>query len=142
VILGHWRWMFSDQTLRRAMEKAGEMGHFNPSDASAVNAIRHAAQPVLIMHSKTDELISVKQSERLYDAAPEGSELVLVDKQSHFVFVLESWKLIAKSSIGFFNKYVAPAPPSTQPQLADHPTTTSPADTESSAHRASEDAHP
>lgn len=56
---------------------------FNPRDIKPVEEIvRLAPRPVLILHSKSDEMIPVSHAQRLAGAVP-GAELVLLDGCDH-----------------------------------------------------------
>jgi pimeloyl-ACP methyl ester carboxylesterase len=113
-ILGKWKWFFSDDDIRSAVTRAGRMAGFNPADASPIDAIKKTSVPILLIHSRSDELIPVSHSQRLHDAAPEHTELILVDGQSHFFMWYTSAELIRARTLTWFGKYVAPPrqPPS------------------------------
>jgi hypothetical protein len=62
------------------------------------------------MHSRADELIPFSHGQRLHAAAPDHSELIAVDGQSHFWMWPESINLIEKSSRAWFDHYLAGLP--------------------------------
>lgn len=68
---------------RHAVALAGEMGGFDPSQASPLDAITRTRAPVLIVHGTADERIAPRQAEELHAAAREHSTLVLVPGATH-----------------------------------------------------------
>jgi hypothetical protein len=115
LVLGPARWLFSTNDVRNAVKRAGVLAHFDPADASPLAAISTLQRPVLIFHSKTDELVNVRQSQKLHDANPKWVKLVLVDKQSHFWMWLQSMEMIQAESRAWMNVYVAHETPTTVP---------------------------
>jgi pimeloyl-ACP methyl ester carboxylesterase len=107
LVLGPARWMYNTNDLRAAVKRAGELAHFDPAQASPLAAISTLERPVLIFHSKTDELVNVRQSQKLHDANPNWVKLVLVDKQSHFWMWLESMEMIQAEARAWMNLYLA-----------------------------------
>jgi pimeloyl-ACP methyl ester carboxylesterase len=105
-VLGKMRWMFSDQDIDNAVDQAGRLAHFNPAEASAVNAIQQTRAQVLLVHSKTDELIPWSHSQRLHDAAPMHSKLILMNGQSHFNLWIKSMDVIRGASLAWFDRHL------------------------------------
>jgi alpha-beta hydrolase superfamily lysophospholipase len=114
LVLGNWRWLFSDRDIDRAIETAGQLARFDPRAASPLAAITKTKAPVLLIHSRADELVSFHQSERLHAAAPDHSWLIAVKGQSHFWMWLQSIDLIHGASQWWFNHYLA-GKPTTRP---------------------------
>jgi pimeloyl-ACP methyl ester carboxylesterase len=67
----------------RAVALAGEMGSFDPAEASPLLAIRRTHAAVLLFHGTADERIAPRQSQELLAGAPDHAELVLVEGASH-----------------------------------------------------------
>lgn len=107
VVLGNMRWMFSDKEIDKAIELSGKMAGFDPAQASPINAIAKTKAPVLIFHSRSDELVSYQQSERLHAAAPDHSKLVLFENQSHFWMWLNSLNEISNQSVAWFRQHLS-----------------------------------
>ncbi|MBO4411525.1 MAG: prolyl oligopeptidase family serine peptidase [Lachnospiraceae bacterium] len=57
--------------------------HFNPLETSAVQAVRRAKVPILIVHGKADTLVPYAMSEEIRDAAPEKVTLEGFDGAPH-----------------------------------------------------------
>ncbi|HTL27684.1 MAG TPA: alpha/beta hydrolase [Tepidisphaeraceae bacterium] len=117
AVLDHWRWCFTDHTLLEAVRRGGVLANFDPKEASPLAAIARSSQPVLLIHSRGDELVPFQHSERLHAAAPNHSKLLLVDKQSHFTMWFQSINLIRKQSIAWLDEYVAHGKPTTRQQV-------------------------
>jgi pimeloyl-ACP methyl ester carboxylesterase len=107
-VLGPARFLFSDEDLQKALDDAGKMAGFNPDDANPLRAITQTSTPVLLIHSRDDQFIPYKQSQRLHDAAPDHSKLVLVDGASHFDIWLKSFQVLQDESLAWFQSYIAP----------------------------------
>jgi pimeloyl-ACP methyl ester carboxylesterase len=116
-VLGKWRKLVTQQTLRNAVYQAGKIAHFDPNDANPLVAITRTTAPVLLIHSRDDELVPVSHSRRLHAEAPDHSKLVLVDKQSHFTMWFQSINLIRRETIQWLDEYVAHEPRTIHPQV-------------------------
>lgn len=68
---------------RHAIALAGEMGGFDPSRASPLDAIARTRAPVLLFHGTADDRIPPRHAEELHAAAPDHSTLVLVPGATH-----------------------------------------------------------
>ncbi len=86
------------------------MAGFDPAQASPLSAITKMKTPVLLVHSRADDFIPFAHSQRLHAAAPDHSELIAVDGQSHLGMWLDSIDLIETSSVDWFNHYLAGVP--------------------------------
>jgi pimeloyl-ACP methyl ester carboxylesterase len=117
AVLGKFQRAVTDRSLRLAVEKGARLAGFNPHDASPLAAIARTKAPVLLIHSRDDELVPVTHSIRLQEAAPDHSKLILVEHQSHFTMWFESINLIRTSSIEWLDKYVAHSKPATRPNV-------------------------
>jgi pimeloyl-ACP methyl ester carboxylesterase len=109
LVLGRNRWLYSDNDIRDALQKAGKMAGFNPADASPLAAMPKVRAPVLLFHSKDDEFIPFRHSVRLSDAGAD-TLLLPVEKQSHFMMWWYSRDMIALFARAWLNKYLAHEP--------------------------------
>jgi pimeloyl-ACP methyl ester carboxylesterase len=107
-VLGNKRWLFSDKDISHAIDVGGRMAGFDPDDANPLRAIASSATPVLLIHSRSDELIPYTHSQRLHDAAPDHSKLILVEGQSHFNMWMQSFELIQEETVKWFDQYLKP----------------------------------
>jgi pimeloyl-ACP methyl ester carboxylesterase len=83
VVPGYTIAPFSPAFLARVVDRAGVMGGFDPAAASPLDAIARTRAPVLLVHGRGDGRIPPSHSERIHAAAPDHSELVLVDGAGH-----------------------------------------------------------
>jgi pimeloyl-ACP methyl ester carboxylesterase len=109
-VLGKWRRFFSSHDIDTAVNHAGKVGGFDPRDASPVRAIAQTSAPVLIIHSRSDQLIPWQHSQRLHNAAPMHSKLVLMTGPSHFNLWIKSKQIIREASLDWFQRYLKVGP--------------------------------
>ena len=69
--------------IDRAVEHAGEIGHFQPSEASPLQAIQQTGSRILLIHGTADWKIPSSSSQQLHAAAPHHSRLILVERAGH-----------------------------------------------------------
>jgi len=70
-------------TIDRAVEDAGEIGHFLPSEASPLRAIGQTSARVLLIHGEADWKIPLRSSQQLHAAAPNRSRLIVLKGAGH-----------------------------------------------------------
>ena len=58
-------------------------GHFDPEEASAVEALKHAKVPVLIIHGDDDRFVPSRMSRDNYDACASAKEILVVPGAGH-----------------------------------------------------------
>lgn len=58
-------------------------GHFDPEEASAVEALKNAKVPVLIIHGDDDRFVPSKMSRDNYDACASAKEILIVPGAGH-----------------------------------------------------------
>lgn len=75
--------LLSRRHFEKALACAGEMGQFDPADASAMDAIVKLGCPVLLVHGKLDGVVPHADSQALYAAARGPKELELVPWAGH-----------------------------------------------------------
>lgn len=115
-VLGRWRFLFSDADVRTAVDLAGRLAGFDPATIRPIDAITRTTAPVLLFHSRKDELIPYTHSERLHAAARGRSWLVLVGDSSHFDIWHSQFELIRSISTVWLKRKLAP--PATAPATA------------------------
>jgi alpha-beta hydrolase superfamily lysophospholipase len=67
----------------QALALAGELGGFDPAEASPRSAIARTTARVLLFHGTADERIPARHSEELLAAGRDHAELVLVEGATH-----------------------------------------------------------
>ena len=103
-VLGPAKILFNEGDINQCVNDAGKLAGFDPDEVDVIRAIQQTRAPVLLIHSKSDEFIPWKQTQRLHDAAADHSKLVLVDGNSHFDIWLKSFELINRESLEWFGK--------------------------------------
>ena len=58
-------------------------GHFDPEEASAVEALKNAKVPVLIIHGDDDRFVPSRMSRDNYDACASAKEILIVPGAGH-----------------------------------------------------------
>jgi pimeloyl-ACP methyl ester carboxylesterase len=69
--------------IDQAIQDAGRIGHFNPSDASPIQAIQQTDARVLLIHGTADWKIPPRSSQELHAVALHHSHLILVERAGH-----------------------------------------------------------
>jgi alpha-beta hydrolase superfamily lysophospholipase len=70
-------------TVDNAVTRAGELAGFDADDADSVAAMAGLRVPVLLVHGGNDRKIPLSHARRLLAAAPDGSELLIIDGANH-----------------------------------------------------------
>jgi pimeloyl-ACP methyl ester carboxylesterase len=110
VLLGSFRWMFSNEDLQKITDLIGKREGFDPDRDSPLAAIARCKTPVLLIHGKMDKFVRPEHSIRLHDAAVDHSRLILVDDANHFTLWFKGLPMIPREIDAWFEKYL-PAPP-------------------------------
>ena len=91
----------------------------NPDDANTLRAITQTNAPVLLIHSRNDEFIPWQQSQRLHEAAPDHSRLILVEGSSHFDIWQTSFDVIRPQALAWFRTNLTKEQTNREGDLAD-----------------------
>jgi hypothetical protein len=70
-------WM-NDQDFQKVLTRAGEIGEFNPAEASCVEAARKLKCPLVLVHGLIDLVVPFENSQAIFDAANEPKKLLAV----------------------------------------------------------------
>ncbi len=92
--------------IRLAVHRAGRLGGFDPQEASPLTAIRKTPAPVLLIHGKADDFIPTEHSVRVHAAAPDHSELVLLDGEGHGSIFFDHNGTIATKALAWFDRWL------------------------------------
>lgn len=76
--------LLDQKEFDKVIARAGQMGGFDPAEASALDAIGKVRCPVLLVHGKLDLLVPYSDSEVLYTAAGSPKELEIIAYLDHF----------------------------------------------------------
>jgi pimeloyl-ACP methyl ester carboxylesterase len=100
-------WLIADSSIQRAITEAGHVGGFDPDEASPIDAIRRTRAQVLLIHGKNDRKIPPAQSQRLHDAAPDHSRLILLDGHDHdSILAGDSAGVVLRESLDWFDRWL------------------------------------
>lgn len=68
-----------------ALEKAGEIGDFNPHEVKPMESVKYIEQPMFIAHGDADQSISYQYGQQLFEnLKTKDKEFVLVQDAGHF----------------------------------------------------------
>ena len=79
-------------------------GHFNLDQSSAVESVKNASVPILIIHGTGDEFVPISMSYKIKQANEKLITLVEVPNAPHGLSYLENYDLYYKSMLDFSNK--------------------------------------
>jgi pimeloyl-ACP methyl ester carboxylesterase len=68
--------LLSDEDFRAVVKRTGELGNFDPENASAIKAATQLKCPLLVVHGLLDMSVPREHSQAIVDAAPEPKELI------------------------------------------------------------------
>lgn len=88
--------LLGDKDIRKVIVRAGEMGKFDPDDASALKAIAKVKCPVLLVHGKFDMTSPYADSEALLVAAGGPKELDSQPLLNHLSIQFGRWGEMVK----------------------------------------------
>ena len=103
----------SDADWAKVRRRAAEIGEFDPSEASALDAAGKLDCPLLLVHGELDVITPAAHSKALFEAADEPKKLILVPWANHNWRLLhtESWiaeQLDTMATTGRLEKTTAP----------------------------------
>jgi pimeloyl-ACP methyl ester carboxylesterase len=101
-------WAVSEATLAESMRLAGELADFDPAQASPINSIASMRADVLLIHGKADRHIRCEHSQRLHNAAPDHSRLILLEGEDHVTIMQDRNGVILRESQTLFDQTLRP----------------------------------
>lgn len=97
--------------IDRLVDDAARMAGFHPDDADASQAIHSVAASVLLIHGENDLLVPKGQSEKIHQAAPEKSELVIVPGLGHLLVFFDPTGEVEQRTRNWFDEHLTTPPP-------------------------------
>jgi pimeloyl-ACP methyl ester carboxylesterase len=94
----------SEEYIQAAVDEAGRINGFSPDRADAAIAIQYTDAPVLLVHGKADMIIPCAHSQRLHEAAPDHSELMLMPGLGHVTVWFDPLGKIQRASQSWFER--------------------------------------
>ena len=70
--------LMSNAEFESALAQAGKLAHFDPLQASSVEAAKRLNCPLLLVHGALDGIVPVDHSQAIYDAAKAPKQLIVV----------------------------------------------------------------
>lgn len=99
-------WIVSASDVSDAMDRAGTLGGFRPENADAVVSIAATDAQVLILHGRADGNIPWQHGEELHHAAPQHSQLVIVEGRDHGTIMSDA--SVVRESVAWFERWLGP----------------------------------
>jgi pimeloyl-ACP methyl ester carboxylesterase len=120
VVLGGWSFIAPAPVLRATTNAAAALAGFDPDDASPRKAITKTTAPVLLVHGTRDHHLPPYHSVRLHEAAPDHSELFLVEGDGHLTLWVRHLPIVRERVTAWFDEKLAPAgAPATRPSVVE-----------------------
>ncbi len=79
-------------------------GHFDPSSATAKDAVSKSKTPILLIHGEADDFVPCQMSREIYDACASDKTLITVPKATHGISYIVDRPLYEKTVGEFFEK--------------------------------------
>lgn len=73
----------SPDHIAQVVKRAGELGHFDPNESSALDAVKHLHCPMLLVHGTMDCVVPYQHSQALIEAATGVKKLITVPLATH-----------------------------------------------------------
>jgi pimeloyl-ACP methyl ester carboxylesterase len=108
VVPGYTPVPLPDVFVGGAIALAGTMGGFDPAAASPLLAIARTRAPVLLVHGTADDRIPPRHSQELHAAAPDHSEVLLVDGATHETIGDDASGELRRRAVGWLAPLLAP----------------------------------
>jgi alpha-beta hydrolase superfamily lysophospholipase len=108
VVPGYLPFALPQQFARRLVDTAGRLGHFDPDDASPVEAAAKTNAALLIVHGCKDARIPFAHSEQIVARASGPAQLVLVSGAHHDNVAGAPATRLAERSAAWFRSHLSP----------------------------------
>ena len=99
-------WLVPESVYQSAIDEAGERGGYQPDLSSALTAIQNTDARVLLVHGKSDLLVSHEHAVRLRNAARDRTKLVSLPFDGHTSVWLDRDGNIRRESVEWFNRWL------------------------------------
>jgi pimeloyl-ACP methyl ester carboxylesterase len=87
--------LISEADYERALQRAGEMGEFDPAVADAVAAASKLSCPLILLHGRLDAVVPFDHGRNIYDAAPEPKKLIERRFYGHMTAIALEGQMVA-----------------------------------------------
>ena len=99
-------WLVPDSVYQRAIDEAGERGGYQPDLSSALSAIQKTDARVLLVHGKSDLLVSYDHAVRMRNAARDRTKLVSLPFDGHTSVWLDRSGEIRRQTVEWFERWL------------------------------------
>ena len=99
-------WLLPDAYYQKAIDQAGERGGYEPDMSSALVAIQKTDARVLLIHGKSDLLVSHEHAVKMREAARDRTKLVLLPFDGHASVWLDRNGEIRRQSAEWFDRWL------------------------------------
>lgn len=113
IVPAYWRTfslgmgnLISDETFQAAIDRAGQVGGFNPDAAVASNVVQRTSASVLILHGLDDWLVPAGNGATIHAASPAGNELVLLPDLGHTSIWFDPAGEVATRSVNWMDRHI------------------------------------
>jgi pimeloyl-ACP methyl ester carboxylesterase len=97
-------WFITRSDMNRAIDRVGELAHFDPDGSDSVVAIAATQAHVLLVHGRADANIPWQHAQILHAAAPDHSRLWLVDGRNHSTIMGDA--SVIRESVAWFARWL------------------------------------
>ena len=104
-------WMLSDKDYADIVDEAGKRGHFDPDQASPLQAITKTRASVLLVHGDWDWVIPMGDSQRIHAASPENSRLIVLHGLGHSGAWFDLGGAVKRDAMQWFGEHLPTDPP-------------------------------
>lgn len=97
----------SDRRLASLLSRGAKLAGFDPDRADAVDAIKKTGAPVLIVHGENDWMVPAEHGKALHKAAPQRSELVLIQGNGHVGVYFDGKGEVRDAGLDWLDRHLA-----------------------------------
>jgi len=100
-----WR-AIPDSIISKGIHRAGEIGEFDPDQASPLNAMSSMKTPVLLIHGTRDRHISYHHSRKLHESGKSHSRLILIKGDDYYSIMHTVTTTLNGEIMSWFEQYL------------------------------------
>ena len=103
-VMGWKKFLFSEKGLRDAAARGAQIAGFDVNEANPLKAIAAMKTPVLLVHGTADRHLPPEHSRRLHAAAPDHSELVLMEGDGHLTLWIRHFEELRGRTVAWLGE--------------------------------------
>ncbi len=97
----------SNQQMRRAVDRAGEVAGFDPNGSDAADAIQRTDAPVLLVHGTDDRVVPYWNSVVIGQAAPDHCQRIPIEGGGHVSLWFDCGGKVSAEATAWFDRWLA-----------------------------------